>query len=123
MNAATQARLVALLNHCVEMLNASDADHPDFMDSCADACDFFWNQEKEIRALAAELSVPLVQERDDAAGAEDDKPWFRNFYRCPCIVDGKVCGAEWEDEHDCTCNDRCPTCNSEIEPYHSEDAS
>lgn len=113
-------RFLALLTHCVAMLNATDAEHDDFMDSCADACDFFWNHEKEIRALAKDMGIPAAEqhpeEKDTAAGAEDDKLWFLNFYRCPC-------GAEWQDEWDCTCNDRCPTCNAEIEPYKSEDAS
>ncbi len=40
-------------------------------------------------------------------------PWFRNYYR--------HCGQEWQDEHDCMCNDKCPVCNKEIEPYTSDD--
>ena len=40
---------------------------------------------------------------------------FTNFYRCPC-------GEEWESKWDCQCNDKCPVCNKEIEPYRSEDA-
>lgn len=39
---------------------------------------------------------------------------FHNFYRC------SECGTEWEDEWECACNDRCPKCNAEIEPYKSE---
>jgi len=27
----------------------------------------------------------------------------------------------WEDEWDCACNDRCPSCNKEIEPYYCEE--
>ena len=46
----------------------------------------------------------------------DEEPvYFKNFYRCPND------GTEWVDEWSCTCNDRCPTCNAEIEPYRSED--
>lgn len=40
---------------------------------------------------------------------------FRNYYKC------SECGAEWVDEWDCQCNDRCPNCNVETEPHHSED--
>lgn len=40
---------------------------------------------------------------------------FLNFYRCPND------GTQWEDEWSCMCNDRCPVCNKEIEPYLSED--
>jgi hypothetical protein len=41
--------------------------------------------------------------------------WFRNKYI------HEQCGAAWEDEHSCMCNDRCPACNAEIEPEHSDD--
>ena len=37
-------------------------------------------------------------------------PWFRKHHACPC-------GADWWDEWDCLCNDRCPRCDAEIEPY------
>ena len=36
---------------------------------------------------------------------------YLNQYRCP------YCKTEWEDVWDCGCNDRCPDCNKEIEPY------
>lgn len=39
---------------------------------------------------------------------------FRNHYQCDC-------GEEWSDEWSAMCNDKCPECNSEIEPYESED--
>ena len=39
-----------------------------------------------------------------------------NHYLCPC-------GTEWEDVWSCGCNDRCPNCNKEIEPYASDDGS
>ena len=40
---------------------------------------------------------------------------FRNFYKCPND------GEEWQDVWDSTCNDHCPKCHAEIEPYKSED--
>ncbi len=40
---------------------------------------------------------------------------FRNYYRCPND------GAAWIAEWSCVCDDRCPTCRAEIEPYDSED--
>jgi len=40
---------------------------------------------------------------------------FRNFYRCPRD------GTDWFDEWSCACNDRCPTCNTEIEPFASNE--
>jgi len=41
-----------------------------------------------------------------------DKTFYRNRYRC-------TCGKEWEDVWSCMCNDRCPRCNTEIEPFES----
>lgn len=38
---------------------------------------------------------------------------YLNQYLCP------YCQTEWEDGWDCGCNDRCPDCNKEIEPYES----
>ena len=40
---------------------------------------------------------------------------FRNYYECPND------GTKWHDEWSCTCNDRCPICDIEVEPYFSED--
>ena len=40
---------------------------------------------------------------------------FINHYRCPDD------GTEWTDHWSCACNDRCPTCDKEIEPYESEE--
>lgn len=40
--------------------------------------------------------------------------WFRKSYTCPC-------GEEWSDEWSCLCNDKCPSCNKEIEPDEDED--
>lgn len=40
---------------------------------------------------------------------------FKNYYYCP------ECGVGWQDIWTSTSNDRCPTCNKEIEPYDSED--
>lgn len=37
---------------------------------------------------------------------------WENHYRCDC-------GEEWTDEWSCQCNDRCSSCNSEIEPHQS----
>lgn len=39
---------------------------------------------------------------------------YLNRYRCP--GDGTLWVMIWS----CMCNDRCPTCNSEITPYDSE---
>lgn len=41
--------------------------------------------------------------------------WYLKFYECD------QCGATWTDEWSCACNDRCPSCNAEIESYEDED--
>ena len=38
---------------------------------------------------------------------------FKNEYRC------EPCGEEWDDIWCCACNDKCPRCNAEIEPFDS----
>jgi len=41
-------------------------------------------------------------------------PLFENFYRC------EACGGrEWRDYWQHQCNDRCPVCQRETEPYKS----
>ena len=40
---------------------------------------------------------------------------YINYYRCP------DCDEEWEMEYDCVCDDNCPTCGEEIEPYETID--
>lgn len=47
--------------------------------------------------------------------AEPEKRFtHRDYYRCPND------DAEWIDEWSCACNDRCPACRAEIEPYLTE---
>jgi hypothetical protein len=41
---------------------------------------------------------------------------YLKYYRCSC-------GKRWVDTWTCICNDRCPSCNLEIEPYYWEDFS
>ena len=41
-------------------------------------------------------------------------PTHRNYYRCPYD------GTKWTDEWSCACDDRCPACRAEIEPYLTE---
>lgn len=47
---------------------------------------------------------------------EATKTVYSNYYLCPC-------GEEWSGEHDAACNDRCPACRKEIEPFITEDGS
>jgi len=37
--------------------------------------------------------------------------WYFKRYEC------SRCRTMWSDEWSCACNDRCPKCNAEIEPF------
>jgi hypothetical protein len=52
--------------------------------------------------------VPILENRDN-------EKMYLNRFVCPND------NTEWEDVSDCMCNDRCPTCNKEIEPVFSEE--
>ena len=43
--------------------------------------------------------------------------WFLKYYR------HDECDVDWTDEWSCACNDRCPVCDAEIEPYDWDDLS
>lgn len=70
----------------------------------------------EANDLIDEIYMLLADRRDDIVdaikSADDKGATFINKYEC-------VCGERWEDTWDCSCNDRCPSCNKEIEPYES----
>ena len=54
----------------------------------------------------------------DAPGVDlviGDPPMFTNYYYCDS------CLHRWNDTWSCMCNDRCPECNREVEPYKSEE--
>lgn len=70
--------------------------------------------EAEARDLVKEEKpnpFALTQDGLDDMGEPEIK--YRNYY--------KHCGEEWDDEWSCMCNDECPICKAEIEPYKSED--
>ncbi|MEN5278092.1 hypothetical protein ABE527_14205 [Brucella sp. TWI432] len=46
---------------------------------------------------------------------EEGDTIYLNHYRCD------ECDTEWDDEWNCMCNDRCPGCNAETEPFDSEE--
>lgn len=45
---------------------------------------------------------------------EEDEGKYLNYYKCPC-------SCEWQDHWSCMCDDRCPDCNTSIQPYKSEE--
>ena len=66
-------------------------------------------RERDQRAIAKVTGGRMDEE------PEENKDRFHNFYRC------SECGEEWEDYWSCACDDRCPKCNTEIEPYKYEE--
>jgi hypothetical protein len=50
---------------------------------------------------------------NDTSQSQSETPlaWYINHYFC------SYCQLEWQDEWDCGCNEKCPDCNKEIEPY------
>lgn len=56
------------------------------------------------------------EERELVTGDDDpdDEDRYTNYYECDC-------GESWSDNWSCTCNDKCPSCNAEIEPWQSFD--
>jgi hypothetical protein len=63
------------------------------------------------------------QDDEPEDGAPEGAPRLRNHYRC-AHEDRPAQNyppAEWTEDWSCACNDRCPVCNAEIEPYQSDD--
>lgn len=57
-------QLLVLVRHASDVINSSDAEHPNFLDSGADSIDLLWRMEDEIRAAAkAEFYNP--RKKDD----------------------------------------------------------
>jgi hypothetical protein len=64
----------------------------------------------------SERGVTLIRKTINMVPAEPGPQFaFRNHYQCPYDR------TKWRDDWYCTCNDRCPVCDREIEPYFSED--
>lgn len=66
--------------------------------------------EQDKQALIEDLSVAT---REPEPEQPSDEHRYRNYY--------EHCDTQWDDTWSCMCNDRCPVCNKEIEPYKSED--
>jgi hypothetical protein len=73
-----------------------------------------------IRSIGARAAAVLRLSAAQGDGPDADAGRYLNFYRhddCP-----EDSGVEWEDRWSCACNDRCPACDREVEPYKSEDS-
>jgi hypothetical protein len=80
------------------------------------ALDVMKNGKVRVWAYSTGFLDGTFEEQDkDSDGEHAEEIRFLNHYKCP---DDRT---EWSDEWSCTCNDRCPTCNHEIEPYESDE--
>lgn len=95
--------------------NGPDEDHPDPMDEVCDlvrdANDLFNRIFPETPGQPIDIHAALA----NYDPTKEPSPWYRNHYICT------ECGTEWQDEHDCQCDDRCPKCNTSMQTHHSED--
>jgi hypothetical protein len=92
----------------------ADEDHPDPL---SEVCDCAREANELFNRIFPETPghpVDIHKMLSEYDPATEPTPWYRNHYKCPC-------GHEWQDEHDCMCNDRCSACGKEIEPHHSDD--
>lgn len=48
-------------------------------------------------------------------GKYEQGAWYLKQYQCT------ECGETWEDEWDCLCDDRCPSCGAAMEPQSWEE--
>jgi hypothetical protein len=68
--------------------------------------------------LDGPASSPAGPPHEIAANSADEAIGpgaFVNYYRCPFD------NAHWADSWSCACDDKCPNCGREIEPYKSLD--
>ena len=64
--------------------------------------------------LANAVPAPCKETLFESAEQEAS---FQNHYLCT------KCDCSWIDQWSCSCNDRCPQCNAEIEPHDSIELS
>lgn len=58
----------------------------------------------------------MTENSDTWDGPRDGMPCiFVNFYECD------ACDEAWGDQWSCACNDKCPNCGHEIEPYATDE--
>jgi hypothetical protein len=84
-------------------------------------------EERMAQLLEEQGSDPsfLIMPQDDDDNEEEVQ--YLNHYRCS-HDDPNRSGygkpvEEWSSSWSCMCNDKCPVCNAETEPYKSEDLS
>ena len=77
---------------------------------CVD-CGFVIPECKTPEELYEALDVVRQANESRKPNTPNDRPWYRKYYHCG------NCHCEWTDEHDCLCDDKCPECNTAMQPY------
>lgn len=91
-----------------------------YEDAFKDKWEAFVKEVDTINTISKCKYVMIVQNMDDVDEGDVSETHtmeninFLNYYHCSC-------GETWHQEADSMCNDRCPSCNKEIEPYESID--
>jgi hypothetical protein len=112
---AKQAKLterqLATILHALRMLQESEGGKPQICTEgkCEHFADVSEMDDNEIDELCESLNMDFEVEE------EEDKDRYTNHYLCPND------STRWDDNWSCMCNDRCPNCDAEIEPYASTD--
>ncbi len=75
-------------------------------------------QEMIFPAEEKKSEITFQASGDQAFPAKDEEEEnpekYLNYYKCPC-------SCKWESSWSCMCDDRCPDCNTPIQPYKSEE--
>lgn len=97
-----------------ETLNDEGLDE-DYEDAFKEQWTAFVKRLDTLNTISPFKYVMIVQDIDDVKEGDESNMEdinFLNYYQCSC-------GETWYEEADSMCNDRCPICRKEIEPYES----
>ena len=102
-------RQLATILHALRMLQESETHNTKACTNgkCAHFADVEEMDNEEIDKLCESLNM--------GSDIEENESRYTNHYLCPDD------NTRWDDDWSCMSNDRCPTCNHEIEPYASTD--
>jgi hypothetical protein len=105
-------RQLATILHALRMLQESESHTTKACTTghCEHFADVSEMDNDEINELCESLNVDF-----EIKEGEEDQGRYTNHYLCPND------NTRWDDDWSSTCNDRCPDCDAEIEPYASTD--
>ncbi|WP_422451934.1 hypothetical protein [Endozoicomonas sp. ALC066] len=80
---------------------------------------WLWCEEKDVPYYVSGKPIESVDKLPEDINPEEYADSF-DFIEMDYLNHYEHCGENWKMTHSCQCNDRCPVCNKEIEPYKSE---